>query len=163
MALPAGEGPGNAWLVEIAHTNVTELFAGFGARGTSAEAVADRLARTVRHYRDGTAAVGEHLADQLALPMALAGGGRFTATRFSSHLQTNLAVIRKFLPIDASAARRDDGWQVRIEACQEVLRKAPGPHSCPPAPSALGPACRPLGECEIPIARRPQKKRPESP
>jgi RNA 3'-terminal phosphate cyclase (ATP) len=70
-----------------------------GARGVPAEAVADRVCREALAFRDSKAAVGEHLADQLALPLALAGKGCFTTTVLSSHLRTNLAVIEKFLPV----------------------------------------------------------------
>jgi RNA 3'-terminal phosphate cyclase (ATP) len=40
--------------------------------------------------------VGEHLADQLLLPLLVAGGGCFVTGRPSSHLETNAAVIRAF-------------------------------------------------------------------
>jgi len=97
--LPAREGPGNVLLVEVAHEEVVELFTAFGARGVSAETVADGVGREVRHYLESGAAVGEHLADQLLLPMALAGGGGFTTTMLSSHLRTNAVVIERFLPV----------------------------------------------------------------
>jgi RNA 3'-terminal phosphate cyclase (ATP) len=48
---------------------------------------------------ESDAAAGEHLADQLLPPMALAGGERFTASTVSSHAQTNAAVIARFLPV----------------------------------------------------------------
>lgn len=113
--LPAGEGPGNALLIEVAHEQVTELFTGFGERGVSAEAVADHAARQARRYLESGAAVGEHLADQLLLPLALAGGGAFTTVSASSHLLTNIAVIEKFLPVEISAGEQADGtWLVEI-------------------------------------------------
>jgi RNA 3'-terminal phosphate cyclase (ATP) len=46
-----------------------------------------------------TAAVGEHLADQLLLPLALAGGGSFSAVNLNMHAKTNMEVIRQFLPV----------------------------------------------------------------
>lgn len=100
--LPSREGPGNALLIEVAHAEVTEIFTGFGEKGVSAESVADHAVRLARHYLDSTAAVGEHLADQLLLPLALAGGGEFTTTCLSSHLATNIAVIKQFLPVEIS-------------------------------------------------------------
>jgi len=45
------------------------------------------------------AVAAEHLADQLLLPMALAGGGSFTTPRMTEHLQSNMAVIQRFLPV----------------------------------------------------------------
>ena len=114
--LPQREGPGNALLIEVAHEQVTEMFTGFGARGVSAETVANRVVQSMRGYLASGAAVGEHLADQLALPLALAGSGRFTTCTQSSHLATNLAVIERFLPVRSRVDAVADGWSVSIEA-----------------------------------------------
>jgi RNA 3'-terminal phosphate cyclase (ATP) len=96
----AGEqGPGNAVLITLEHEQVTEVFAGFGAKALRAEAVAQEAIDQARAYSASDAAVGEHLADQLMLPMALAGGGSFTASMVSSHAKTNAAVIARFLPV----------------------------------------------------------------
>lgn len=113
--LPQREGPGNALLVEVVHENVSELFTGFGERGVSAEAVANRVVKEVRGYLASGAAVGEHLADQLALPLALSGGGHFTASTRSSHLATNLAVIERFLPVRSRLEPLAGAWRVTIE------------------------------------------------
>jgi RNA 3'-terminal phosphate cyclase (ATP) len=59
------------------------------------------------------AAVGEHLADQLLLPLALAGGGSFTAEKLNLHARTNIDVIAKFLPAEFEVKRENEG--VRIE------------------------------------------------
>jgi RNA 3'-terminal phosphate cyclase (ATP) len=45
------------------------------------------------------ATAGHFLADQLLLPMALAGGGSFVATDWSPHAETNADIIQRFLPI----------------------------------------------------------------
>jgi RNA 3'-terminal phosphate cyclase (ATP) len=96
----AGErGPGNAVLITVEHEHVTEVFAGFGAKAVRAEAVAHEAIEQARAYLDSSAAVDEHLADQLMLPMALAGGGSFTASMISSHAITNAEVISRFLPV----------------------------------------------------------------
>ena len=44
--------------------------------------------------------MGEYLADQLLLPLALAGSGSFTCTAMSSHLLTNIEVIKMFLDVE---------------------------------------------------------------
>jgi RNA 3'-terminal phosphate cyclase (ATP) len=103
--LSSREGPGNALMVTLSCEQCCEVFTGFGEKGLPAETVADRVAKEARRYRDSAAAVGEHLADQLALPMALAGKSRLTAMASSSHLRTNLEVIGKFLPV---AVRQKD-------------------------------------------------------
>jgi RNA 3'-terminal phosphate cyclase (ATP) len=46
-----------------------------------------------------SALVGPHLADQLMLPMALAGAGQFITTEITEHARTNAAVIAQFLPV----------------------------------------------------------------
>jgi RNA 3'-terminal phosphate cyclase (ATP) len=98
--LPHEQGPGNAVLLTLEHEHVTEVFAGFGAKMVRAETVADEALKEARAYIASGAAVGEHLADQLMLPMALAGGGRFTASTVSRHAVTNAEVIGRFLPVE---------------------------------------------------------------
>jgi len=97
--LPHEQGPGNALLLTLAYEAHTEVFAAFGARGLAAEAVADQVLAEAQAYMASGAAVGEHLADQLMLPLALAGSGRFTLPTVSSHAATNAAVIERFLPV----------------------------------------------------------------
>lgn len=101
--IPAKEGPGNVLLVEVISDGITELFCGFGEIRLRAEVVADRLAREVKRYLNSEATVGEYLADQLLLPMALAGDGSFTTQTVSSHLATNIEVIKQFLPVKIEA------------------------------------------------------------
>ena len=96
--LSSREGPGNALLLELQYAGATELFTAFGEKGLPAQTVASRLAREALAFHRSGAAVGEHLADQLLL----AGGGSFSTSTLSSHLQTNRAVIEKFLPVEIS-------------------------------------------------------------
>lgn len=113
--LPSREGPGNALVIEARHAHVTETITAFGERGISAEQVADKAVKELRHYLQSNAAVGEHLADQLVLPMALAGGGALSTVLISSHLQTNLDVIAKFLPVEATVTEMGkDCWRVEV-------------------------------------------------
>ena len=92
-------GPGNAVMITLAHENVTEVFTAFGEKRVSAEAIAKRVVDEARVYMASEAAVGEYLADQLLLPLALAGGGCFTTTSVSAHTTTNIGVIEQFLPV----------------------------------------------------------------
>ena len=94
--LPNDVGPGNAVTIGIEHEHVTEVFTGFGEKGLRAEAVAGRAADEAREYLAADAPVGMHLADQLLLPMTLAGGGEFRATSVTPHLRSNAAVIERF-------------------------------------------------------------------
>lgn len=90
-------GPGNAVLVEIACQHATEVFSAFGQRGVPAETVASDVVRQARRWLDAGVPVGEHLADQLLLPLALAGGGRFRTLTPSSHFETNRHTVGQFL------------------------------------------------------------------
>jgi RNA 3'-terminal phosphate cyclase (ATP) len=90
-------GPGNVVLLSIESEHVVEVFTGFGEIGVRAEAVAERVAQEARRYLAADVPVGPHLADQLLLPMALAGGGAFRTVPLSRHANTNLEVIGQFL------------------------------------------------------------------
>lgn len=95
----SSRGPGNVLLLEVASDNVTELFTGFGERNVRAETVAENPAGEARKYLAANVAVGQHLADQLLLPLALGNGGAFTTLPLSRHSLTNIDTIQKFLPV----------------------------------------------------------------
>jgi RNA 3'-terminal phosphate cyclase (ATP) len=90
-------GPGNAVHVELESESVCEVFTGFGEREVSSATVIGRVVDEVREYLAGDAPVGEHLADQLMIPFALAGGGSYRAVKASPHARTNADVIGAFL------------------------------------------------------------------
>jgi RNA 3'-terminal phosphate cyclase (ATP) len=92
-------GPGNILSLELRSDEVTEVFTGFGEKGISAEAVAETTVGQARRYLAAGVPVGEHLADQLLLPMALAGSGAFLTTPLSRHATTSIQVIQAFLPV----------------------------------------------------------------
>ena len=92
-------GPGNAVAVRVECAELTEVFTRFGQKGLPAEAVAEQAAEDTRRYLESGAAVGPHLADQLLLPLALAGGGVFRTMPLTEHATTNLSVLRQFLPL----------------------------------------------------------------
>lgn len=92
-------GPGNVVTVEIRCQHVTEVFTGFGRIGVPAEKVASEVVREAKRYLDSSAAVAEHLADQLLLPLALAGAGSFRTIALSGHTTTNIATIQHFLDV----------------------------------------------------------------
>lgn len=97
--LTGSAGPGNAVSVFVGAENVTNVFTTFGARGVSAEKVAHDAALQAKRYINSGAAVDEHLADQLLLPMAVGHGGVFTTTPLSLHATTNIEVIRRFVDV----------------------------------------------------------------
>lgn len=107
--------PGNFVSLEVESEHVTEVFTGFGERAIASEAVADQAALAARRYLASEAAVGEYLADQLLLPMALSGGGSFTTLPPSRHTTTNIEIIQKFLDIPITAEQTTNRvWQIQI-------------------------------------------------
>lgn len=115
------EGPGNALLATLAYEQVTEVFTQFGEKGISAEMVARALVQQVRGYQVSQAALGPHLADQWALPLALAvwqagRAARYTCTELTPHAVTNFEVIARFLPVVFTTAGRPGAWEVQVQA-----------------------------------------------
>jgi RNA 3'-terminal phosphate cyclase (ATP) len=106
------QGPGNVLVATIEHEHVTELFTAFGEKGVSAEKVAGKLCRQIKAYLKAGAPVGPYLADQLLLPLAIAGGAFMTANP-TQHTLTNIETINSFLP-DCLEMEEVDGGMVRI-------------------------------------------------
>jgi RNA 3'-terminal phosphate cyclase (ATP) len=109
-------GHGNILLLVLEHEHVTNVFSAFGEYGVSAEKVAGAVCKEAKAFLHSHAAVDEYLADQLLLPIALAGKGSFTTTYVSSHCESNMAVIQAFLPVSFAidVLSRDT---VRISLC----------------------------------------------
>lgn len=100
VQLTPDQGPGNVLQVTLQHEQVSEVFTCIGEKTVSAEWVAKQLVQEVKDYLISDGAVGAHLADQLLLPMALAGAGEFTTGVITEHTRTNAYIIQKFLPVD---------------------------------------------------------------
>jgi len=117
--LPSGFGPGNALVVRARHAHVDEVVVGLGVHGVSAEAVAEAVCNEVHAYLAHGAPVGEHLSDQLLLPMMIAGGGSFVTGRPSAHLETNAAVIEAFdaarVMIDPDGSDPQQRYRVTVQ------------------------------------------------
>src|SRR6185437_7524199 len=114
--LPQEWGPGNILTLEIESENVTEVFTSFGMKGVSAEAVEEQAFREARRYLACDAPVGPHLADQLLLPIAMAGGGSFVTYEPTEHTRTNIQVIQRFLPVRFEIIeRKQEVCEIRVE------------------------------------------------
>jgi RNA 3'-terminal phosphate cyclase (ATP) len=108
-------GPGNALILELAFENITEVFTGFGERGVLAETVAENAIKEVRDYLASGVPVGEHLADQLLIPLALAGSGSYLTRNLSRHTRTNIDVIAKFMPVAFRMEQSGNGSVVSLD------------------------------------------------
>jgi RNA 3'-terminal phosphate cyclase (ATP) len=101
-------GPGNAVVIAVASSTLTEIVTSFGAIGVSAEKVAADACDEAWRYLNADVPVGEHLADQLLIPMALAGSGRFRTLTPTAHTMTNADVIQRFLDVPIAFTRISD-------------------------------------------------------
>ena len=111
----SAKGPGNVVMVVVKSQSVTEVFTGFGQRGIRAETVAEKVVKEVDRYLRAEVAVGHHLADQLLVPLALAGRGSFVTLKPSSHALTNIEVIKKFVDISVCCTEiGDDIWSISL-------------------------------------------------
>ena len=114
-SLHASSGPGNIVTLTITSAHVTEVCTGFGERGVAAEAVAQQVVQAARRYLATDVAVGEHLADQLLVPLAVTGGGTFTTLPPSSHTTTNIYVIERFLGhVVTAVPHSKDIWELTV-------------------------------------------------
>jgi RNA 3'-terminal phosphate cyclase (ATP) len=109
-------GPGNVLSIFVRSDRLTETFTGFGQKNVSAEKVAMGTIQQVRNYIQAESPVGPHLADQLLIPMALAGSGCMRTGRPTNHTLSNIEVIRRFLDVDFQLSRVSDvAWEIRCE------------------------------------------------
>ena len=109
-------GKGNAmWLVARDETTgVANVFTGIGEVGVAAEKIGADVANAFLAWRASGAAVEGHLADQLMLPIVLAGEGSFTCSELTLHAWTNIAVIEAFTGKRLRAFDLGDG-RFRVE------------------------------------------------
>lgn len=115
------QGPGNALLMTLEQQNVINVFSEFGEKMVRSETVARNLLAQVRRFIISGATVGEHLADQIMLPFALAGGGSFTTNTVTQHAKTNAEVIGQFLPVDISFEKMDSSYVCSIQQKSDLL------------------------------------------
>jgi RNA 3'-terminal phosphate cyclase (ATP) len=108
-------GPGNVVSITATKAGVTEVFTSIGQERVRAEQVADLAADEYTAWVQSNAAVGSRLADQLMLPMAIAGAGKLTTERLSNHIRTNAAVIQQFIAVDVRLTQRGDQGSVVVE------------------------------------------------
>ncbi len=104
-----GPGRGVCCLYEAIFENGEEMASACGEMHLTSEKIGLRIGKSLKHFLSSGAAVGRHLADQLLLPIALAGGGSFTTMIPDNHVTTNLEVIEKFLPVKSSIEDLDRG------------------------------------------------------
>ena len=101
-------GPGNVIMAEIEHKNIKAVFCEFGEKGLRAAKVAQKLLKRIKKFSASFTPVEEYLADQLLLPIALAGRGEFNCNCLSMHTKTNIEIIKSFLYLDIVVQKNED-------------------------------------------------------
>lgn len=107
-------GAGNALFATVESEHVTEVFTAFGERGVPSHDVANQVANEVRAYLATDAPVGEHLADQLVMPLALGEGGVFRTVAPTQHTRTQIDIVEVFTGVRARVVEESSGVH-RIE------------------------------------------------
>lgn len=106
-------GQGNGVFIAAGGSLAEAGFSSLGQRGKRAEQVADEAADSLLAFLESGASVEEHLADQVIPYLALAQGpSEILAQRISSHLKTNLWVVRQFCRVTADL--KDEGTLGRL-------------------------------------------------
>ena len=91
-------GEGSFLFLLAEYEGIVVGFSSLGARGKTAEKVADEAVDYLKDYVESDGCVDSHLADQLVPFMALAkGNSSFTTTQMTEHLFTNLWVVAHFI------------------------------------------------------------------
>jgi RNA 3'-terminal phosphate cyclase (ATP) len=108
-------GSGNIVSLRLHHQKCSEVVEHVGKVGVSAERVARHAVKDLRRYQANGAAIGEYLADQLMLPMAIGEGGAFRTLKPSSHTETNRNVIHLFTEKRFKFEELSrDFWEIRL-------------------------------------------------
>ena len=121
-------GPGNVLRLELHHASGSSVVTAFGERGVRAEQVADRAVDELGALLAAEVPVDGHLADQLLIPLALAGGGSFRTVEPTLHTRTNAWLVQHWLPVDITFARVGGGaWEVEVTPIDDPPRPPPDP------------------------------------
>jgi RNA 3'-terminal phosphate cyclase (ATP) len=111
------DGPGNCVMIRLCGSERTTVFTAFRMRGKPSEEVISEVVSLAEDFLASDAAIDRFLADQLLIYMAIAKAGSYTTNELSSHLQTNMEVIKKFLPVNFSVEHQKQAYRI---SCQRL-------------------------------------------
>jgi RNA 3'-terminal phosphate cyclase (ATP) len=110
-------GPANVIVVKIVSDGITEVFTSFGMKGVRAEVTASTVAAEAQAYLNSEAPVGEHLADQLLIPMVIAGQGEYITNVLTAHTVTNINTIKKFMDAEINTSQiKENLWKISVNS-----------------------------------------------
>lgn len=101
------DSPGSALVVRSEYERTLAGFDALGEKGKPAEEVAGDAVAAALAFHGGPGAVDRHMADQLLVFLALAGG-RVAIPRATDHVRASLALLDAF-GFDLETDARDDG------------------------------------------------------
>lgn len=114
-----GDGPGAGIFLFAEYEHAVAGFTSYGRKGLPAERVAEAACEELLAHHAAGAPVDPHLADQLALPMALADGeSSLVTSKITPHLLTNIWVVQQFLDVVVELEGREgEPGRMRMEGC----------------------------------------------
>ncbi|AHG00179.1 ribosomal subunit interface protein [Halostagnicola larsenii XH-48] len=107
----ASDCPGSAVVLRLEHAGGLAGFSSLGERGKPAERVGEDAADAANRFLESGAAVDRHLADQLLVFLALAGGAVRTSA-VTDHVAASLGLLDEFR-YEFDRERADDSVLVR--------------------------------------------------
>lgn len=107
-------GPGNLLAVRLVKGAHTTVLSKPGEREIPAGIVAQSVIDQTERMIGSPAVICEHLADQLLIPLAMAGGGEFITAGITPHFEANAEVVRRFLPDIEITHTRDGRLRHRV-------------------------------------------------
>ena len=123
------DGPGNCVMIRLCIGGRTTVFTAFGMRGKPSQEVVGEVVKLAKDFLASGAAVDRFLADQLLIYMAMnshfvkdnkmgarSKAGCYTTNELSSHLQTNMEVIKKFLPVDFVVEEQKKAYKISCQS-----------------------------------------------
>ncbi len=115
---PPSGSPGAFLFLEAVFEGGRGAFGALAERRVRPEALGDATARRLLSFLDGEGAVDAHLADQMAVPLALAhGGGFLTTTEVTRHLETVASVLELFGIPARVFGRRGGPGGLEVDRC----------------------------------------------
>jgi len=108
-------GPGNCVMIRICSESRIVVFTAFGMKSKPSEKVIGEVVKLAKDFLGSGAAIDRFLADQLLIYMAITQAGYYTTNELSTHLQTNMEIIKKFLPVSFDIEQQGQIYKISCE------------------------------------------------
>lgn len=119
----ATQSTGSALTIELQYEHTSAGFDALGEPGKPAEDVASEAVDSALSFHEGTAVVDRHLADQLLIFLAVAGG-RIRIPERTAHVETSLDLLEQF-GVDLTVTPADTPVVSAVSPALEPTEKRP--------------------------------------